>query len=82
MGFLWVTGFSFSHCVASPFHSFVTTFYLGTEVHKLRACEFAAVYNLMGVTMSGLPILPRRRSSLESLFGIPIMHRDSFTVHA
>ena len=25
MGFLWVTGFSFFHCVASPFHSFVTT---------------------------------------------------------
>ena len=24
MGFLWVNGFSFSHCVASPFHSFVT----------------------------------------------------------
>ena len=24
MGFLWVTGFSFLHCVASPFHSFVT----------------------------------------------------------
>ena len=23
---LWVTGFSFFHCVASPFHSFVTTF--------------------------------------------------------
>ena len=25
MGFLWVSGFSFFHCVASPFHSFVTT---------------------------------------------------------
>ena len=25
LGFLWVTGFSFFHCVASPFHSFVTT---------------------------------------------------------
>ena len=25
MGFLWVDGFSFFHCVASPFHSFVTT---------------------------------------------------------
>ena len=25
MGFLWVNGFSFFHCVASPFHSFVTT---------------------------------------------------------
>ena len=25
MGFLWVTGFSFLHCVASPFHSFVST---------------------------------------------------------
>ena len=24
MGFLWLTGFSFFHCVASPFHSFVT----------------------------------------------------------
>ena len=24
MGFLWVNGFSFFHCVASPFHSFVT----------------------------------------------------------
>ena len=24
-GFLWVNGFSFFHCVASPFHSFVTT---------------------------------------------------------
>ena len=24
-GFLWVIGFSFFHCVASPFHSFVTT---------------------------------------------------------
>ena len=24
-GFLWVTGCSFFHCVASPFHSFVTT---------------------------------------------------------
>ena len=23
MGFLWVNGFSFFHCVASPFHSFV-----------------------------------------------------------
>ena len=23
MGFLWLTGFSFFHCVASPFHSFV-----------------------------------------------------------
>ena len=23
--FLWLTGFSFFHCVASPFHSFVTT---------------------------------------------------------
>ena len=22
MGFLWVNGFSFFHCVASPFHSF------------------------------------------------------------
>ena len=25
MGFLWVDGFSFFHCVASSFHSFVTT---------------------------------------------------------
>ena len=25
MGFSWLTGFSFFHCVASPFHSFVTT---------------------------------------------------------
>ena len=25
MGFLWVTGFSFFHSVASPFHSFVIT---------------------------------------------------------
>ena len=25
MGFLWVNGFSFFHCVASPFHSLVTT---------------------------------------------------------
>ena len=25
MGFLWLTGFSFFHCVASPFHSFVTS---------------------------------------------------------
>ena len=25
MGFLWVNGFSFFHCVAFPFHSFVTT---------------------------------------------------------
>ena len=25
MGFLWVDGFSFFQCVASPFHSFVTT---------------------------------------------------------
>ena len=25
MGFFWVNGFSFFHCVASPFHSFVTT---------------------------------------------------------
>ena len=25
VGFLWVTGSSFFHCVASPFHSFVTT---------------------------------------------------------
>ena len=25
MGFLWVNGLSFFHCVASPFHSFVTT---------------------------------------------------------
>ena len=24
-GVLWVNGFSFFHCVASPFHSFVTT---------------------------------------------------------
>ena len=27
MGVLWVNGFSFFHCVASPFHSFVTTVY-------------------------------------------------------
>ena len=26
MGFLWVNGFSFFHCVASPFHSFVTIY--------------------------------------------------------
>ena len=26
MGFLWVNGFSFFHCVASPFHSFVTMY--------------------------------------------------------
>ena len=25
MGFVWVNAFSFSHCVASPFHIFVTT---------------------------------------------------------
>ena len=25
MGFLWVNGFSFFHCVACPFYSFVTT---------------------------------------------------------
>ena len=25
MGFVWVNGFSFFHCLASPFHSFVTT---------------------------------------------------------
>ena len=25
MGFVWVNAFSFFHCVASPFHSFVTT---------------------------------------------------------
>ena len=30
MGFLWVTGFSFFHCVASPFHSFVTTYVYAT----------------------------------------------------
>ena len=26
MGFVWVTAFSFFRCVASPFHSFVTTY--------------------------------------------------------
>ena len=25
MGFVWVNALSFFHCVASPFHSFVTT---------------------------------------------------------
>ena len=30
MGFLWLTGFSFFHCVASPFHSFVTTMHVDT----------------------------------------------------
>ena len=28
MGFVWVNAFSFFHCVASPFHSFVTTFHV------------------------------------------------------
>ena len=32
MGFLWVTGFSFFYCVASPFHSFVTT----TTIHYTK----------------------------------------------
>ena len=33
MGFLWVTGFSFFHCVASPFHSFVTTTWTSACMH-------------------------------------------------
>ena len=36
MGFLWVTGFSFFHCVASPFHSFVTTLCRADAYVRLR----------------------------------------------
>ena len=40
-GLLWVTGFSFFHCVASPFHSFVTT--SGAALHSFfnyfRGCQ-------------------------------------------
>ena len=36
MGFLWVTGFSFFHCVASPFHSFVTTAAVGPRGYERR----------------------------------------------
>ena len=35
MGFLWVTGFSFFHCVASPFHSFVTSCIISLPLHEL-----------------------------------------------
>ena len=42
MGFLWVTGFSFFHCVASPFHSFVTTLHTQrpeeSAVHDWGTC--------------------------------------------
>ena len=34
----WVTGFSFFHCVASPFHSFVTT---------LKACTAAVLIGVV-----------------------------------
>ena len=38
MVFLWVTGFSFFPCVASPFHSFVTAlarWFLGAHQREL-----------------------------------------------
>ena len=38
MGFLWVTGFSFFHCVASPFHSFVTTAGVGWSSRGSKVC--------------------------------------------
>ena len=47
MGFLWVNGFSFFHCVASPFHSFVTTYtstlvliMVNSGVHAIVAHKF------------------------------------------
>ena len=38
MGDLWVNGFSFFHCVASPFHSFVTTQMTSMAGFELLVC--------------------------------------------
>ena len=37
MGFLWVTGFSFFHCVASPFHCFVTAWHARVQQYVAAA---------------------------------------------
>ena len=37
MGFVWVNACSFFHCVASPFHSFVTT--LGNAIAMVLAAS-------------------------------------------
>ena len=43
MGFLWVNGFSFFHCVASPFHSFVTPYGACRLVAlAVRECDFVS----------------------------------------
>ena len=55
-GVLWVNGFSFFHCVASPFHSFVTTFWIellywqgGVDpeiaTHECVASPFSLLYS-------------------------------------
>ena len=37
---LWVNGFSFFHCVASPFHSFVPVLQLCRECNQPGLCHF------------------------------------------
>ena len=52
MGFLWVTGFSFFHCVASPFHSFVTSHHdISTGTAKPASAKFVRVQ--MPLPMNG-----------------------------
>ena len=36
MGFLWVDGFSFFHCVASSFHSFVTPYIVSAHSGQMQ----------------------------------------------
>ena len=65
MGFLWVimTGFSFFHGVASPFHSFVTT----VQDRTLTAISTQSYVSLQAV--------PKHRRSFKLLFQAPRTRR-------
>ena len=54
MGFLWVNGFSFFHCVASPFHSFVTTG-AGAPARPLRGHRLQCSTNGTCVLLAATP---------------------------
>ena len=78
MGFLWVTGFSFFHCVASPFHSFVTIYMCVSEMKARRTCQQLLCGSLHMCTrdrlFTGCPLLCDLRSLLGLTLGCT-MHK-------
>ena len=78
MGFLWVTGFSFFHCVASPFHSFVTTSSLHSQPSH---CCYVSKGGLLrgGLHLLKKPVIFFKEGMLYAAnVAVPVLMSSSF----